>query len=169
MKKSTVQLTFGGVFVALGVIMPAIFHFTGISGPMFLPMHIPVLLSAFYLSPVFALLVGILSPLLSSILTGMPPLYPIGIIMIFELAAYGLITSILYKKSNIFVALIGGMISGRIVAGVTVSILQVGFGLQMKPLMYMKGAIITGVPGMLIQLLIIPVIISRFKVEKYQK
>ncbi|MEA1974771.1 MAG: ECF transporter S component [Bacillota bacterium] len=162
MNKSTKELTLSGMFLALAIIVPMIFHYANIGGAIFLPMHIPVLLAAFYVNPLYAMLVGILSPLLSSIFTSMPPMYPIAVIMVFELGVYGLVTSLIYKKFNLIISLIGGMITGRLVAGVMVFVLQSSFGLKMNPYMYIKGIIITGMPGIIIQLLIIPVIVKKF-------
>jgi len=164
MIKETRKLIFSGMFLAFGIIIPYIFHIVNLGGPIFLPMHIPVLLVAFYVNPLYALSVGALAPLLNSILTGMPVLYPIAIIMSFELATYGFVTSISYKKYNLMLSLIIGMISGRLVAGLIVVILQGIFGLEMNPLFYIKGAIITGIPGALIQLIIIPLIVKKFKI-----
>ena len=72
----TRQLTVSGFFIALGLILPMLFHLAGGMGVVFLPMHLPVLLAGFFLGPRFGLLVGIITPLLSSLLTGMPPLLP---------------------------------------------------------------------------------------------
>ena len=55
-----------------------LFHLAGGMGVVFLPMHLPVLLAGFFLGPRFGLLVGIITPLLSSLLTGMPPLLPLA-------------------------------------------------------------------------------------------
>jgi len=165
MNNRTRELTLSGMFLAFGIIVPYIFHIANLGGPIFLPMHIPVLLAAFYVNPIYAFSIGFLAPLLNSILTGMPVLYPIAIIMSFELGAYGLITAIIYKKSNLLLALISGMIGGRVVAGLVVFILQSSFGLKMNPLLYLKGAVITGMPGIVIQIVLIPVIAKKFKIK----
>lgn len=62
------------------------FHLIGMTGPITLPMHIPVLIGGLLLSPL-ALLLGIVTPVVSSLLTGMPVIYPMAIIMAFELGA----------------------------------------------------------------------------------
>lgn len=92
-----------------------IFHAFGL-GSTFLPMHIPVLLAGFVISIPFAITVGALTPFLSSVFTGMPPLFPVMPYMVFELAAYGAVASILYRKLkvNVYISLIGSMIAGRI-------------------------------------------------------
>ena len=157
-KITTKELVLSGVLLAAGLILPMIFHMFSMTGPMFLPMHIPVLLGGMLLSPSLALILGIITPIVSSILTGMPVPFPMGVIMAFELGTYGLITALAVTKFklNIVLSLIISMISGRIVAGLVVAALVQLFGVQMNPIMYVKGAIITGVPGLIIQLVFIP-------------
>lgn len=47
MKNSaTKELVLSALFIALGVVLPMVFHAIG-AGPVFLPMHIPVLLRDF--------------------------------------------------------------------------------------------------------------------------
>ena len=85
-----------GLFIALGVIVPILFHMVGL-GSFMLPMFWPLCLGAFMLSPAFAILIGILTPLISMLLTGMPPA-PVSYLMAPELAvACGLISMLKYK------------------------------------------------------------------------
>jgi hypothetical protein len=59
------------------------------------------------------------------------------------------------------------MIAGRIAAGLTVAVLVQLFGIKMNPLIYVKGSVITGLPGIIIQLIFIPSLI--FAINKYLK
>lgn len=43
------KLTYSSLFLALGLVVPQLFHLLGGAGPVFLPMHLPVLLAGFYL------------------------------------------------------------------------------------------------------------------------
>jgi hypothetical protein len=158
---NTRQMILAGFFMAIGLLIPAIFHMLGGAGPIFLPMHIPVLIAGFFLSPFYAAMVGLITPLLSSALTGMPVFYPILPIMMGELMTYGLVVSWLSqgRMKNIWGRLIAAMIAGRMVAGLIVFVLATGFGLKMKPLIYLQGAIITGLPGLVIQILLIPALV----------
>lgn len=156
------DLVLSALFIALGVIIPQIFHFIG-AGPVFLPMHIPVLLCGFFLSWRYALGVGIITPSLSSLITGMPVFFPMLPIMVVELGLYALCISLFYRKLklNVFIALISAMIIGRIGAGIVVWSLAIGaFKLPPifnQPVAYVFGAVVTGLPGILIQLILIPV------------
>ena len=98
-------------------------------------------------------------------LTGMPVMFPMAVIMAFELGIYGLAASLAVRKFNLSVipSLIVSMIAGRIAAGLTVAILVELFGVKMNPLIYIKGAIITGIPGIIIQLIFIPALVYAIK------
>lgn len=158
------KLVMLAMFLALGMVLPMAFHFGGPGlGRVFLPMHIPVLICGLLMGPVAGLLVGLITPVLNSFLTGMPPLLPSVPIMVVELAVYGLLTGYLYQKLewNILVVLPVSMLAGRFAAGLTVWFLVTNFGFDLpaNPLFYSWGTITTGLPGILIQLVLIPLLI----------
>ena len=161
----TKEIVLSGLLLASGIILPMIFHMFSLTGPIALPMHIPVLIGGFLLSPPLALLLGITTPIISGLLTGMPVMFPMAIIMALELGIYGLTASLAARKFklSIFPALIISMIAGRIAAGLTVALLVQFFGLKMNPLIFIQGAIITGIPGIIIQLIFIPALIHAIK------
>jgi len=105
--KSVKEMVLSALFTAIGLLLPVIFHAFGM-GSTFLPMHIPVLLAGFVVSIPFAIAVGIVTPILSSLLTGMPPMFPVLPYMVFELAAYGTVASLLYRrlKLNVYISLV---------------------------------------------------------------
>jgi riboflavin transporter FmnP len=158
---NTKKIVYSAMFVALGILLPMIFHSFNMGGQVFLPMHIPVLIAGMFLGPLPGLLVGITTPILSSLLTGMPPMFPMLPIMIAELGIYGLSSGYIAKvmDGKTLLPLAAGMIDGRIAAGVVVLVLSRFFGAQLSVLPFLKAAIITGLPGILIQLIIIPPII----------
>jgi thiamine transporter ThiT len=148
-------------FIAMGIILPIAFHYFGGTGPVFLPMHIPVLLCGFVCGYKYGLIAGIVTPLLSSILTGMPPIFPIGTAMVCELATYGLLCGLLYRsfKKNIYLSLIVSMLGGRVVSGIANMIF---FGIASKPYtlsVFLTSAFVTAIPGIIIQIILIPVMI----------
>jgi len=130
-----------------------------------LPMHIPVLICGYVLGWPYGLIVGFITPLLRCVLFGMPPVLS-AVAMAFELAAYGFATGILYKifrKNNVFVyvTLIISMICGRIVWGI-VSYALYGLGFSGSPFTWQSffaGAIANAIPGIILQIVIVPVII----------
>ncbi len=64
-----------GVFGAAAMLLPTLFHLLHL-GSIFLPMYVPLFALAFVARPYPCGLTAALVPLLSSLLTGMPPLYP---------------------------------------------------------------------------------------------
>lgn len=161
-KNSVREIVFASLLVTTGIVLPMIFHFFGL-GSAFLPMHIPVLISGFILPLPYAVAVGAITPLLSSILTGMPPLFPIMTYMVFELAAYASAASFLGKKKrlNVYIALVGSMIAGRIVSGIVVWILVTVFGAKLpNTIIFIASSISTGLPGIIIQIAAIPPMVA---------
>ena len=73
MKQShTKNLVLTAFCIALCIVLPMAFHAIG-AGATFLPMHIPVLLCGLLCGWPFGAACGLIGPLLSSLLTGMPP------------------------------------------------------------------------------------------------
>lgn len=163
-KKHLLSVALSGMFLALAYVLP---FFTGQIpeiGSMLCPMHIPVLLCGFVCGAPYGLLVGLVAPLLRSLTLGMPPLFPTATAMAFELAVYGLMAGLLYKalpkkKINIYTSLIGAMVVGRIVWGVVMCCIM-GFDVTKFGLAaFWTGAIVNAIPGIIVQIILIPVIV----------
>ncbi|NPV79537.1 MAG: ECF transporter S component [Firmicutes bacterium] len=152
----------GGLFIALGIVLPIAFHSIG-AGPVFLPMHVPVLLAGFIAGPATGTLVGILTPILSAFLTGMPPLMPPKAqMMMVELGIYGMLTGLLYRtvKWNLIPSLVVAMLGGRIAYGILGAYLLPLFGFKAVPVFYpITGGIVSSLPGIVIQLIFVPSIV----------
>ncbi len=158
------HLTLSAMLLALGLVLP---FFTGQIpqvGKMLLPMHIPVLLCGLICGWKYGLSVGLILPLLRSVLFGMPVLYPTAISMACELAAYGGIVGFLYGRSKwqclvaLYRSMLTAMVLGRLVWGfVQVCLLGVGNGGFTWEL-FLGGAVLNAVPGILLQLVLIPAV-----------
>lgn len=163
-KLSTKKLVLSGLFLAIGLLLPFLIAQIPSVGRRLLPMHIPVLLCGFICGWPYGLIVGLILPVFRSVLFTMPPMFPDAIAMAFELATYGFVSGLLYKllpKKNVFVfvSLILAMICGRIVWGCASLVL---YGLSKTAFtweLFMAGAFINAIPGIVIQLIIIPIII----------
>ena len=157
------------LYLALAVILPLAFHAFGVGGRVFLPMHIPVLLAGFLVGPASGLVVGLLAPGLSHLLTGMPPTYAVPL-MSLELPMYGLVAGIAYARlrMNIYVALILAMILGRIMFGLGLLVLGLFMKLPYTAAQFFStgGALISGLPGIAIQVVLIPVIVAAVKRQR---
>ncbi len=153
------------MFITLGITMPIAFHFFGGAGQMFLPMHIPVLVAGLLLGSHGGLTVGLLTPVISSLATGMPPLMPMLPIMMIELGVYGAVTGYLYRQRRLPLvwSLIGAMLAGRIAAALLVAGMAAMLAVQMQPLAFIIASVTIGLPGMAIQLLIVPLLVKRLE------
>lgn len=169
MKLETRDLTTAAVLLALGIVLPLIVHMSGINEAIFLPMHIPVLVAGLTLGSGCGLIIGILSPIINYIITSLPPI-PIYWIILVELSLYGLVSGFLYEKINLSLrsSLIVSMIIGRLGGVLMVIILGLGFGIQAIPPLniYLRTVTLTALPGIVIQLIFIPMIISAYEKNK---
>lgn len=168
MKFKTNEMIKASLFIALGLVLPFAFHQIGL-GQALLPMHIPVLLCGFILGERYGIIVGLITPFLSSILTGMPPIYPAALSMALELATYGFVSGYLYKKknANIFLSLIISMLLGRLVSGTTNYLLLSMAGKPYAFKIFITASFITPISGIILQLVLIPVIVkSLYKIQK---
>jgi len=161
-KLTTRKIVLGGLFLALAVLFPQIFHLIGgpAAGKTFLPMHIPVMFAGFFAGPVVGIITGILSPVLSSLLTSMP-MPPMLYFMIFELAGYGFASGFLFRKLklNVFVSLIIGMVFGRLLYGAAILAVVHVLKMNIPPSISVFGGIAAGVPGLILQIVFIPAVV----------
>lgn len=162
MKTSTRKLTLSALFLALGLVLPLITGQIPQIGKMLLPMHIPVLLCGLLCGWPFGAACGLIGPLLSSLLTGMPPAFPTLPAMMLELCAYGVLTGLFYRKlrGNLYLSLIGAMLGGRAVSGIANAVL---LGIAGKPYgftVFLTSAFVTALPGIVIQLVAVPLLVA---------
>lgn len=171
---STKKLVVCALMLALALVLPFMTGQIPEIGNMLLPMHFPVLLAGFVVGGPAAMLVGATAPLLRSFIWGMPMLFPKAIGMAFELATYGLVSGTVYSKSkkstkSVFISLITAMIAGRIVWGIVSCVL---YGIMSKALtwqIFMAEAFVNAIPGIVIQLVAIPLLVSALKKAKVIK
>lgn len=143
---------------ALGVALPRGFHLLAGSsaGATFLPMHICVLIAALTLGVVSATVVAGSSVAFSFILTGMPSAARLPYMLI-ELVIYALLLGILNKKFNSYISLAVTIVLGRILyAGVLfMSVNVLGFSSYGISVI---ESVKLGIPGIILQLIFVPVI-----------
>lgn len=172
MKKETKYVVLAGLFIALGLVLPFFTAQIPAIGRKLLPMHIPVLISGFVCGWPSGLIVGLVTPVLRSLLLGMPPMFPTAVAMCFELATYGFLTGYFYemlpkKNSSIFVTLIGSMLGGRIVWGLVSLVLYGISGVPFTWQIFLAGAFIDAMPGIIAQILLIPALVSALMRANY--
>lgn len=165
------KLCAAAICLALCLVLPFLTGQFPEIGSALCPMHIPVLLAGFVCGPWWSLVVGVIAPLLRFVLFGMPHIFPTGIAMAFELAAYGLISGLFYQKlpgktGNIYVSLITAMLGGRITWGIARVILSGVSDAAFPWAAFLSGAFTTAIPGILLQIILIPMLVLALKKAK---
>ena len=171
-KKSTLKIAYSAVCIALAMVLPFLTGQIPKVGNALSLIHIPVFLCGFLCGWPYGIVVGFISPILRFFAFGMPPLMPKGIAMAFELATYGFVSGILYKKLpkntvNIYIALIIAMIAGKIVWGTARFTLAGISGTEFPFSAFIAGGVTTALPGIILHLIIIPFIVLALKKAKF--
>lgn len=162
--KKLLNLVLSAMFLALGLVLPFLTGQIPEIGSMMLPMHIPVMLCGLVCGWQYGAVIGFITPLMRSMLFTMPPMYPTAVAMAFELATYGFVIGLLFSKArwkcikSLYRCLLISMVSGRVVWGIVQCILlglgENGFTITM----FVSGAIVNAIPGIILQLLLIPTV-----------
>lgn len=154
------------MLLTLGMVLPFLTGQIKEIGDSLLPMHLPIMLCGLICGAKYGFAAGAALPLLRSLTLGMPPIYPNAIWMSVELATYGLVVGLLYfsffKKQIwwLYCSLVVSMICGRISWGITKAILLGAAGKAFTLEAFVVGGIIDALPGIVLQLLLVPVIIK---------
>ena len=167
--KRILKLTLSAMFIALGWLLPIVTGNIPTIGKMLSPMHIPVMLAGFILGPIYGLIIGFITPITRSLFFGFPVLFPNACAMAFELATYGFMCGLLFRKfykkdsnnlKSIYLSLIIAMILGRVVYGIVKVLFVLVPGQEMITLeVYFNSILLSSWPGIIVQLILIPVIL----------
>ena len=157
------RMVLAAMFAALCVVLPVAFHTVPNAGSVFLPMHIPVLLCGLACGWPYGLVCGVMGPLLSSLLTSMPPAAYLPPMMV-ECAVYGAVCGVVLRflrtgrlAADLYIALGSAMVAGRVVAGVAKALIF-SPGITMGA--WITSSFVTAAPGILIQLILIPQVVG---------
>lgn len=160
------NLTGTAACIALALVLPALFHAVGL-GHTFLPLHLPVFLCGLAFGGTYGALCGLITPILSSLISGMPPIFPQAVTMCIELLVYGFIAGYFYrtKKLNIFVSIISSMLIGRLVYLVAkLAIYGIADMIKEETWYLMLANTALGYtkafPGIILQLILLPLLIK---------
>ena len=145
------HLVLGGLFGAAALVLPMFFHAVGL-GRVFLPMYPPILVLSLLVSTPAAVATALLVPVVSGLLTGMPPVYPPVLPkMCLELAAMAVVASLAYRRAG------WGLLSSVILAVIAERTAYVLFTIVIVGFFHLPGReiglalLIISWPGMLIQ------------------
>ncbi len=163
MKLSNIKrLTLTALNVALCVVVPMAFHVIPNAGQVMLPMHIPVLLCGLVCGWQYGLLCGILGPLVSSVLTSMPPAAMLPGMMV-ECGMYGCVSGLMMERihtgslyADLYISLPVAMLVGRVISGIVKALILTP-GLSLTA--WATASFVTALPGISIQLILLPTLI----------
>lgn len=168
------KIVLSAMFLGIGVVLPLFTANIKEIGDTLLPMHIPIMLCGLVCGEKYGALAGFVLPFLRAVTFGMPPVYPNAVWMAFELATYGFVIGLVYSKMkkksiiSVYISLIISMLSGRVVWGIVKTIL-LGFGnSQFGFYAFLIGGFVDALPGIILQLIIIPsimVALNKFKLN----
>lgn len=157
------RLIYAALYLAIALVLPFVTGQIPEIGSMLCPMHIPALLCGFMCGWPWGLAVGFIAPPLRSVLFGMPAMFPSAVAMAFELAVYGgmagwLRPKLPQSKGCMYAVLLIAMIAGRLAWG-TVRLILAGLtGSSFTWALFLAGAVIDALPGIVLQLILIPVL-----------
>jgi hypothetical protein len=165
-KLTSKDITLTALFITLGITIPMVFHQMALAGRIFSPMHIPVFLAGIFVGPASGLIVGLVCPGMSFLLTGMPPPYAVPL-MSLELPVYGISIGILIRVIKFPVlSLLLAMILGRLAFAFGLFVFGLFLSLPYGPEAFIKISVVTGLPGIAIQLILIPLLMETIKLVK---
>ena len=165
------KLAYAAVCLALALVLPLLTANIREIGNALCPMHIPVLLCGFLCGWPWGLIVGALAPLMRSVIFGMPSVFPEAVGMAVELATYGFVSGLLYHKLPrgmlyTYISLISAMVLGRAAWGIVRYVLAGMMNTTFPYETFIAGALVTAVPGIIVQLVLIPFILYALEKEK---
>ena len=165
LRKAVIKLSRESAFVhltvACAVALPQIFHGLGVLlgvggklGQIFLPMYIPVIILGFYRGPVVGAVTGLLAPLVSFAITGMPTEALLPYITI-ELITTGLLAGVICEvKMHATLRILSVQVGAkavRLLTFLTVSLAKTGT----VTLSQLFAGILTSIPGIVLQLVLL--------------
>src|SRR3990172_10495124 len=148
--------------VAAAQALPWFVHLVGLPGPVLLPLHFAAILAGLALGPVPGLLNGLAAPVVSFLLTGLPPAALIPVMAV-EVAAYGGAAGYLAHRT---VWRGGWVILATLAAGRGAALAALGvggaiFGFGPAAISSVLNGMLVGWPGIALQLLVLSAMARR--------
>lgn len=149
--------------IVAAVALPQLFHVVGAASGMgnalgvaFLPMHLPVILVGLIAGPAVGAISGLLAPVASFLISGMPMAAMLPLMMA-ELAVYGLAAGALRSvKLPSLVKVLIAQVAGRLAYTLAVAVAVFAFGRDMSVTSIWTSSLVAGLPGLLLQWALLP-------------
>ena len=155
------------VAIVSAVALPQLVHLIGKAtgmgtafGELLLPMHLPILLVGLLAGPFVGAVSGLLGPLCSFALSGMPGIAVLPFMTV-ELCAYGLFAGCLRKVNMPTIAKVFLVqVAGRVCRAAATAFAFYVLGSTTIPVVSVWNGVVNGVTGIAIQLILLPVIVA---------
>lgn len=152
------------ICTAMCYVLPLAFHALAL-GTALSPMHLPVLLCGLICGWPYGAFCGIVGPVLSSVLSNMPPA-PMLVSMLPELCAYGLFSGLLMKlvrtgrtAADLYLSLIPAMALGRIVGGIAQAAFYLSSARPYSIAIWAGAYVVGTLPAIVLQLILLPALV----------
>lgn len=157
----TKKLCICAVCIALCYVLPMAFH-SLVLGSSLSPLHIPVLLCGLLCGWPYGLVCGAVGPVLSSLLSGMPPAVVL-IPMIPELCTYGVVCALLFRRvrtgrlfADLYLSMLPAMLLGRVVGGAAQALYYLSAAKSYSIALWASSYLVGTLPGAILHLILIP-------------
>ena len=162
---SVKKATITALCIALCAVLPLAFHALGL-GSAFSPMHIPVLLCGLVCGPVYGAFCGLAGPVISCLTTSMPSAVQL-IYFLPELAAYGLLSGLLYRLIHtnrglldLYLALVPAMVLGRVIGGAAQALFYLASAREWSVGVWAGAYFARSLPGIVLHLIAVPALVT---------
>lgn len=166
MKHPSFDYVLAGLFLAAALVLPVFFHALGL-GSAFMPMFYPLALAGFLVAPTLAMITGVAAPLVSALLTGMPPFYPpIAFIMMAEGLLFTGLPYWLQKllRLPVWLTLLAILLLDRVL--LFLMIRAMAEVMDLPPAILGWASVLHGLPGLALMLAVLPWLIPRLLEKK---
>ena len=161
---SVKRITLCAVCIALCYVLPIALHSVGL-GNILSPMHIPVLLCGLVCGGGYGLICGLIGPVVSHLLSGMPP-FMMLMRMMPELAVYGLVAGLAMRcirtgraSADVYISLVIAMVVGRIAGGIATAIVYTVTSGVYSIALWATSYFVESVPAVAVHLILVPVLV----------
>ena len=149
---------------AMCYVLPQLFHAL-LLGTALSPIHLPVLLCGLICGWPYGLFCGALGPVLSFLLSSMPPL-TVLISMVPELGVYGLIAGLGMKLirtgkliPDLYLSLLPALVLGRIAGGAAKVLFYLSTAESYTVAMWISSYVVGTLPAIVLQLVLLPALV----------
>ena len=136
--------------------LPWFVHLVHLPGPVLLPMHFAAILAGLALGPIPGVLNGLAAPMVSFLLTGLPPAFLVPVMAV-EMAAYGGASGWLAHRTAWRGAwvVITTLALGRLALLVAVAIGGLMVGIRSSAIAFVVNGAMVGWPGIVLQVILL--------------